>query len=880
MAQALTLRRFTVPNTIAELNDWSNQALTYTDDRPYSITFSANAASNQSVSIVEDQSFIVPSGIDIVSATSLPGNITYTINTANVGNAILSWPALPQGVSSAEPSTGVYQITGVFDGVTWSELKQAVIVFKDRTANATFTSNIAYPNTANVALSNTWSWTTNVAVTASSDELSTPTGFSFDEDTPLVIPGPPLITDAYSGNLPYSITVTPNTTDAVLTMVSTGLANSSFNLGPRQLTITGTKLEVNNNLGNITLTPGVDWDQNFSLTYSLTNPVSNLVTQVTQAANIGNVDTDFSFTSSYDYSEDGQVQLVFSVGDNDPTITELKMAVTQTLGNTGVMFVNGVNAGVGNTAILSVANETAFNTANVTYVARPDDNGAVQLTANVYKTNSTGNVTVATNQVMTLTCTSTHGDFQFGPDGTYNRNRFEPYTITDTDTRTTSYIVSIQQTTGNIGSWYVNGNLVSAANSVLNLSNSRANINSANINWIPAVNDTGNAGITVNQSKINTLFGNITQASNVVVSLTGNADPFVNNMISRAYTANTVNQIFANTTPFIDESDVGQTYTIQLDSSLGRFGNTAADTLSSNTYSATGNLTAINNLFGNIVFVPNYGSTGANGTFAYTQSRSNVQQFTSNVALTGTASSYAGNTYIIDASTSSFSAAPTDLAFGNITAFITGGGGAASPFFAQIITPPTYTRAGSGGAGANVAYITPFNRSTVANISTPWNITIGAGGSGFSNTDPGFIQANSGATTTVVTGFGTWTAEGGEGGTTPKNSTSDSVGGNPSYYKELNAAGNITFTSVAYAGGTRAFPNGAGGSGAGGDGNGSIAGVGHNTDIAGGAELRYAAGGPGTGNTHPGNSVSYGRGGRVSTGQFDGGSGVVIVKFT
>jgi hypothetical protein len=168
--------------------------------------------------------------------------------------------------------------------------------------------------------------------------------------------------------------------------------------------------------------------------------------------------------------------------------------------------------------------------------------------------------------------------------------------------------VSLQQISGNAGQWYVNGSLLGSANTAYTLSNSKANINSANLQYLPSIDNEGNVTISYKQYKINSVFGNIAQANVSAVYSIGNTNSEISNMIARTITANAVANIFATSTPAIsDGSDVGQSYTITLSSPVGRFGNSAANALAANSYSYTGNITQVNNEFTNMKFVNDYG---------------------------------------------------------------------------------------------------------------------------------------------------------------------------------------------------------------------------------------------------------------------------------
>ena len=613
-----------MPNTLAQLNTFSNQSYIFEDERPYSITFSANATTNQSVTTSEDSAFTSPVGIDITSVTSQPfdgstifGNITYNINTSNVGNAILSWPALPSSVSSSQPSTGVYRVSGIMDEIIWGQIKNPTIIVKDQATNFSYTANIVYPDMDGSTISE-WTWTNNVIVSNTHSEMSNATGFTYDEDVAMTITGTPTITDTYSGPLPHTLVITPNVANAVFSLSMT--ANTSLNPVTKVLTIVDSKATINTALGNLWLIPGPDYDQTFSLNYSLTNPVSNLNTQVNQTATIGNTETDFTMTTSYNYAEGAATQLVFALDDGDPTATSFTISVDQTLGTDGIFFVNGSNFGVGNLASFT-GNRTAFNGANITFLPNPDAADTINITANVYKINGVGNITVASNVVSTLTNTSSHAEFTLTQAYNFAEDTTVPmvFAITDTDANATNYLSTFAQTTGNTGAFFVNGTSQGVGNSAV-LSNSKVNINAANVSFLPAADDTGNVGLTYTQVKTNTYFGNIIQANAVAIALTNNSSHNEYDL-GGGYTENT---LFNYGNIITDTDSRATSYTISLEQTAGNIGqwylNGNLVGYSNSVYSASNSRANINS--SNIQFLPAWEDRG-NISITYNQTKVN-----------------------------------------------------------------------------------------------------------------------------------------------------------------------------------------------------------------------------------------------------------------
>jgi len=334
------------------------------------------------------------------------------------------------------------------------------------------------------------------------------------------------------------------------------------------------------------------------------------------------------------------------------------------------------------------------------------------------------------------------------------------YSVLDQSATATNFTISVAQTTplANVspGFFTVNGSNVG---NTWTASNTRANINAANVIYTPPVDYTGTLTMTVNQSKIdqgNTIIQVVNQPVNIVNAGTNTE---IQNMIDRSYSSNTFNQIFSATTPAItDGPDVGQTYTITLSSALGKFGNSAANAIAAASYSFTGNKTSCNTEFTNMIFVPNYGSAST-GTFTYTQTRSSVVQVNLSPVLTGTNASLTPAIYTFTGN-STFVPSLLESTFGNTQVLAVGGGGSAqaganvrSYSGSNVLMP------GGAGGGGEVVF---SNYTPLANAT--YTITPGAGGITATNSPGANITGNVGGTSTFSGGNITLSAVGGLAG--------------------------------------------------------------------------------------------------------------------
>ena len=642
-------RRSTVPNTLTQLNTFSNSELTYQDQRPFTIVFDPATPASANVAVDEDIAFRSPVGTNIVELYSAPesaaGFVTYNINLTAFGNrASLNWPSpLPPGLAVLNPGGNVYSLTGYLSPEKWDTIKNPEIIIKDQGTNFSYTANIQYPDPANVANVAVKTWTVNAIVTGS-DELSNATAWSYVKNETGTIAGAPQIIDPTVGSDIYTITVTPSTTIPVniLSVLGTG-GNVSFDAVSKILTISGTKTEVNNRLSQIRFTPTSDSIQSLTLAYTLTNPITNLITTRTQ--NVTAVGAAFNISRT-SYGEDVAASLAYSVVDQSATATNFSISVAQTTPNPstagGYFHLNGSN--VGNTV-----------------------------------------------------------------------------------------------------AW----------------SGTRTQVNTANVWYFPPIDWTGNIVLTINQSKVDN--GNtVIQHTNETWLLTNSAtNTEIVNMIDRSYTSKTVNNIFSGSTPGIsDGPDVGQTYTITLSSSLGKFGNSVANAIASASYSFTGNMSQVNNQFQSMVFIPPLGSQGQSGTFNYKQFRNNTLQLDITRNLIGTPGPSSFNYVFFTPGTQTWTPSQNDLLFGNVVNVdIVGAGGGGGGGAGQNVN---LNRIGGGGGGGQVQ--TLYN---VQLSNTPYTFTIGSGGLGG-------VNATGGGSTTA---FGVTCQGGGPGFSGNTSPATDSRGG-------------------------------------------------------------------------------------------------------
>lgn len=292
-------------NSFQELNFPSNIGVPYEDNREYTITFSPSNPINTIRYAIEDEPFTANVGIDITNVLSTPRPITYSINVSSLANANVAWTSVkPDWITATTPSSGIYTLSNVNSSGTWDLVKSAEIYMPKDFANTwSYTSTITYPRVSNILITDSKTWTTTVYVT-DLPEISTPGNLTYDEGKQTTFSNVAQITDVDTTGT-FICNVAPSVASAVYSIDSTGggSATTSFDSNFQRFTITGNKNNVNTKLTGMRFIPGVYYKSNFSMIYTLTNPVTELVSSVSQNMLIGNTFPELSPAANVTYNQ-------------------------------------------------------------------------------------------------------------------------------------------------------------------------------------------------------------------------------------------------------------------------------------------------------------------------------------------------------------------------------------------------------------------------------------------------------------------------------------------------------------------------------------------------------------------------------------------------
>lgn len=694
-------------STIIDLN--TARTITYNDEANYAIVFGANAG-NITANVDSYATANITQQTTLTSITSPVRDLLLDLQFSNVGNVSMAYAGTYSNIGLLQVAPAAWRVSGIRSVAQYTEAF-ANVKFSDLTGASNITPEYSYVTTVNDQAGNTRNWTTTVNV-IQQPTISITGNVIYNEDT---------LTNVTIAN----VVVDPTSIVTFRLFANTAAGNGTMTDGVttgNSIFIDGNAASLNSQItaGAIKFLPASDLVSNVgnAINFALGNTTA-IFSTANANIQIGTVHDEYSLTTSYNYTEDDTKQIIFAITDLDTHATSFTSTFAQASGNTSQFYVNGVAQGYGNSAVITNT-KAIINSANVSFLPYPDSTANIGLTYTQVKTTATGNTTQASNIAITMVNTVSHDDYSFAA-GTYDEDTLAPFgnTITDQDIRAQSYTITLQQTAGNAGVFYRSNVAVAGnANTLLTISNSKANINST-VSWLPPVDYTGNVTFTYNQSKLN-VFGNTnTQASNVTaVFSVANTNPEISNMIARTYTTNTITQLFSTSTPSINDGpDYGQSYTYTLSSNIGKFGNSSAYFSGNigniaNTYTFTGNMTLVNSDFANIRFAPLSRSTAGNSVLTYTQSRDGASQVNTTANLTANVQAFTTATYTYT-SNSTFAATFSQANYGTANIVVVGGGGAGAG-------PNCVSGGGGAGNFANIENQT-LDTSTV-------NIVVGQGG--------------------------------------------------------------------------------------------------------------------------------------------------------
>jgi hypothetical protein len=355
--------------SITDLNGIGLNTNDYSDNRDPSVTFNVTSPINQALSCYQGAPHTLPVGINVTEIINYPlVGMEYIIDCSNTSlECYVQWSSLPETCVLTIPQQNVWKLTGITSAVDWNAVKSPTVII-----NEGVEEDFVYDVTINYLSTSNKSWTVSVH-TLLYDILSDATEFAFEDGIEQLVTGHPLIYDYSQTQTNWTVTVIPSITSGVVTGVrTTGFGGtSSYNSTTQQLTITGSKTQVNSHLNSMYYTFSPTNTLDITLTYFAINETSTRSKTVIQSLICetvnylsfasGNMtyseDTPFAFTglptitdNHITYSSVGNTQKVVSINQNyDTQWTSNGNVITSTteskFGGSSIYFTSLYNLG-------------------------------------------------------------------------------------------------------------------------------------------------------------------------------------------------------------------------------------------------------------------------------------------------------------------------------------------------------------------------------------------------------------------------------------------------------------------------------------------------------------------------------------------------------
>lgn len=254
-------------NSIQDLNNYNTSTtLPFTDNRGPNVFLTLPGGIDQSITVDQGSSHLLPQGLNISSISQGDAtNIYFEIDVSVLEGATVSWASTPGSTVVTNPSTGVYRISNIETVGEWNLVKAPTIALPvDIIGSGTYTATLGWTNNLG---NQTRSYGINITI-EETEFLSQPVYFYFQQSTSQLLYNTPEIIGADGS---WTVTITPSNTVSISTFTSTGSGGSfSVNGTTKVITIIGTKAQVNDHLSKITLV-STAVPQDFVMTYVANN---------------------------------------------------------------------------------------------------------------------------------------------------------------------------------------------------------------------------------------------------------------------------------------------------------------------------------------------------------------------------------------------------------------------------------------------------------------------------------------------------------------------------------------------------------------------------------------------------------------------------------
>lgn len=285
-------------NSLNELNNYGNTGVSFIDQRAPRVDFDRLVATTQSLLCEDGEFYVLPTGINVVDVIQ-PDivTITYTIDVSSITGATVAWASLPADVTSSNPSTGVYEVTGINSQSDWTAVKAATVVGIPDTTLGSF----EFTSTLTTSLNDEFTWTTAVTVI---EQLyfSAPVNYTYNSGAVNLNFAPIFLSQkAYT----FTVTATPSNITGVVSIGSTSTQGVvGVNPTTKVVVMSGLASQLVDILDKFFIEMHPDIDPDFTIEWSGLNTTTPATDTQTQNLLAPNNDYLASITTAYDYDED------------------------------------------------------------------------------------------------------------------------------------------------------------------------------------------------------------------------------------------------------------------------------------------------------------------------------------------------------------------------------------------------------------------------------------------------------------------------------------------------------------------------------------------------------------------------------------------------
>lgn len=137
-------------NSLFELNAYSAQSLTYTDQRPPTILFDRFEALDQEVFTTQNKRSYMPFGMNIAELNTDAFEVIFEIDLTGMSNGTPLWDVIPGNWTVYNPSGAIYRVLGIQSNYDWFLARLVQINSSAVIGDYTYKASISYTKNSTV----------------------------------------------------------------------------------------------------------------------------------------------------------------------------------------------------------------------------------------------------------------------------------------------------------------------------------------------------------------------------------------------------------------------------------------------------------------------------------------------------------------------------------------------------------------------------------------------------------------------------------------------------------------------------------------------------------------------------------------------------------